>query len=144
MFMAFDLNQSLYWYACKFGLKRRKKYGAGHPCIISSSGTWLHQIHTAHSTTLNRSCRTYCVNWKRRHSLSPWNVNAHILFGHSTCYVDHFMKGAHHINFIPMLYALHFGIEIIFVISWLCLNFIVPKHFVTRVASFYSSYSWFN
>ncbi len=43
------------WFACRFGLKKRRKHGVGQPSIVSSSISQWHQVHNAHGTTLSTS-----------------------------------------------------------------------------------------
>lgn len=96
----------LCWYACKFRLlKKRKKIG--HSCIVFSSGTWCHQVHYAHSTTLSRSCKIYWLNWKMKHNLFLWKYYGLILSEHSKCSIDHFMGGAHLKQIMPMFIVMY-------------------------------------
>jgi hypothetical protein len=46
------------------------------------------------------------VQLEKETKLFPWNLNALILFKHSKCFANHFMGGAHHQYFVPMLYVL--------------------------------------
>ncbi len=124
--------------------KEKQMWGQSPLYYILKWHLW-HQVHNAHGTPLNKNCKTYWQNWKRRHNLSPWSVNAFILYRHSKCFAQHFMGGAHHKNFMPVLCILDF---VMILASYVLVNIILilafPKHFTFIVTSTCSSYSWFN